>query len=281
VSLVSEPISFSSVSPNAIASYRRDGVVCLRGLVATKWIEKARRGVLRNLSQPGQFFRDHTPPGSPGRYVFDYWTWPDIPEFREVIFDSPLAEFSGKLMAAQHVNLVMDNWFMREIGATTAAPWHHDEPYFDFIGPLCVVWLPLEAAPKSEGLTFVRGSHRWGQLFVAPQFSANVPFVCAGEAYSPVPDIDAEPASYELLSWAVGLGDCLVFDFRTLHSTTGKSSPALSTQHRLSLRFGSETALFKPRGPWTEETSTYVINQGQKVDAPIDCPLMPRAWACS
>ncbi|GIT27692.1 MAG: hypothetical protein CM1200mP41_37360 [Gammaproteobacteria bacterium] len=41
---------------------------------------------------------------------------------------------------------------MREIGATTAAPWHHDEPYFDFTGRLCVVWLPLEAAPKSEGL---------------------------------------------------------------------------------------------------------------------------------
>ena len=122
MSLVSKPISFTSVSPEAIASYRRNGVVCLRGLVAPKWIEKARRGVLRNLSQPGRFFRDHTPPESPGRYVFDYWTWPDIPEFREVIFDSPLAEISGKLMRAQHVNLVMDNWFMREIGATTAAP---------------------------------------------------------------------------------------------------------------------------------------------------------------
>ena len=270
--------SFSAVSQDAIKAYREDGVVCFRGMIADEWLDLAERGIARNLQSPGQFFRDHTPPDSPGRYVFEYWTWRDTPELEQVIFQSPLAKMAGTLMRARHVNMVMDNWFMREAGASNGAPWHHDEPYFDFEGTLCVVWVPLDFAPITDGLTFVRGSHRWGQLYVAPQFSQNVPFTSEGSAYKSVPDIDADPSGYEFLSWDVNVGDCLVFDFRTLHCVTSKASPAKATQKRLTLRFGAEDTIFNPRGKWTQETSEYLINQGQLPGTVIDCELMPRVW---
>ena len=126
--------AFSVVDETTILNYEANGVVCLRGMIHPRWVDLAREGVQRNLKYPGKFFRDHTPEGSRGRYVFDFWTWPDIPEFRKIIFDSPLAGVAGELMRSQYINLVMDNWFMREAGATNAAPWHHDEPYFDFDG---------------------------------------------------------------------------------------------------------------------------------------------------
>jgi len=270
--------AFSVVDETTILNYEANGVVCLRGMIHPRWVDLAREGVQRNLKYPGKFFRDHTPEGSRGRYVFDFWTWPDIPEFRKIIFDSPLAGVAGELMRSQYINLVMDNWFMREAGATNAAPWHHDEPYFDFEGRLCIVWVPLEPMNRSEGLTFVKGSHRWGQLFVAPQFSENVPFVCEGDRYKPMPDIDSVPNRHEFLSWDVELGDCLVFDFRTIHSITSKSETACSTHHRLSLRFGSHDVQFNPRGPWTKETTDYLISLGQRPSKPINCPLLPKVW---
>jgi len=266
------------VTTEAVQAYRDDGVVCLRNVISDQWLDLAHQGVAHNLEHPGRFFRDHTPADSPGRYVFEYWTWRDTPAIKKIILESPLAQIAGELMQAQHVNMVMDNWFMREAGASNGAPWHHDEPYFDFEGTLCVVWVPLDSAPITDGLTFVRGSHRWGELYVAPQFSENVPFTCEGSAYKPVPDIDADPGAYEFLSWNVNVGDCLVFDFRTLHCVTSKASPAKATQKRLTLRFGAEDTIFNPRGKWTQETSEYLINQGQSPGTAIDCELMPRVW---
>ncbi len=182
-------------------------------------------------------------------------------------------------MQANHVHMVMDNWFMREAGASNGAPWHHDEPYFDFEGTLCIIWIPLERAPIEDGLTFVRGSHRWGQLYVAPEFSENVPFICEGSQYQPVPDIDAHSGDYEFLSWEVDVGDCLVFDFRTLHCVTNRDQSAQQSQRRMTFRFGADDTVFSPRGKWTEETSAYLMGLGQKPDSPIDCDLMPKVWA--
>lgn len=270
--------SFSTVSEDAIGAYQEDGVVCLRGMIADEWLDLARKGIDQNLQYPGRFFRDHTPADSLGRYVFEYWSWPDTPEIKKIVLHSPLAQIAGELIQAQQVNMVMDNWFMREAGASNGAPWHHDEPYFDFEGTLCVVWIPLDPAPMTDGLNFVRGSHNWGELYIAPEFSKNVPFTCEGSAYKPVPDIDADPSAYEFLSWNVNVGDCLVFDFRTLHCVMSKSEAAKQSQRRLTLRFGAEDTIFSPRGKWTEETSEYLINQGQSPGTAIDCELMPRVW---
>jgi len=253
-------------------------VVCLRGMIADKWLDLARKGINHNLQCPGRFFRDHTPAGSSSRYVFEYWTWPDTPEIKDIVLDSPVAQIAGELMQAEQVNMVMDNWFMREAGASNGAPWHHDEPYFDFEGTLCVVWMPLDPAPITDGLTFVRGSHHWGELYVAPEFSKNVPFTCEGSAYKSIPDIDADPSAYELFSWNVNVGDCLVFDFRTLHCVTSKDKAAEESQRRLTLRFGAEDTIFNPRGNWTKETSEYLMSLGQKSGAPIACDLMPKVW---
>ena len=40
------------------------------------------------------------------------------------------------LLDARRVNLVMDNWFLRQAGATSRPPFHHDISYFDFDGTI-------------------------------------------------------------------------------------------------------------------------------------------------
>lgn len=269
---------FRTTDQAAQAAYRDDGVVCLRGAFGREWLDRARAGIERNLAAPGPFFRDHTRPGATGRYLFEFWSWPRIPELRRLVFDSPAGEIAGGLIGDRRPTMVMDNWFLREAGAIDAAPWHHDEPYFDFEGRLCILWLPLEPVARVDGLTFVRGSHRLGQLFAAAQFSENLAFECHGDAYAPMPDFANDPARWQLLSTDMDAGDCLVFDFRTVHAATRPGRALDRDSHRMTLRFAAEGTIFRPRGPWTREISDHLIAQGQQIGAPLDCPLMPRVW---
>ncbi|MGI9414687.1 MAG: phytanoyl-CoA dioxygenase family protein [Hyphomicrobiales bacterium] len=270
--------SFTEITAEAVAAYRRDGVMCLRGAFDPYWIDLTIRGIERNMANPGRFFRDQTPEGSPGRYMFEYWSWRDIPEFVELVENSPAAEIAGRLMDAAASTLIMDNWFMKEAGAANGAPWHHDKPYFDFEGTMCNVWFPLEDASAEEGLSFVKGSHLWPEIFKPMDFREHTPFDGDMTAYADMPDIDAQADAHAFLSWDVAAGDCLVFDLKTVHGAAAGRKPLANTIRRMSLRFAAEDAVFKPRGTWTEETAQHLIGLGQKVGGPLDCDLLPTVW---
>ena len=57
----------SLVSEGDVATFRRDGAVCLRGAFDQAWIEALRRAVDRDIAAPGSLARFNTPPGRPGR----------------------------------------------------------------------------------------------------------------------------------------------------------------------------------------------------------------------
>lgn len=270
--------SFTETSADAIAAYERDGVVCLRNVFSPELIDLTARGIERNIANPGRFFRDQTPDGSPGRYMFEYWAWPGIPEFAELIQASPAAEIAGRLMEAHSTTLIMDNWFVKEAGAANGAPWHHDLPYFDFHGPMCNVWFPLEDASREEGLSFVRGSHLWPKTFKPMDFREHTPFDGDMTDYADMPDIDAQKDNYDFLSWDVAAGDCLVFDLKCVHGAGAGRKPLANTIRRMSLRFAAEDAIFQPRGTWTEETAEHLIAIGLRPGGPLDCALLPTIW---
>jgi ectoine hydroxylase-related dioxygenase (phytanoyl-CoA dioxygenase family) len=279
---ITDAPAFRTWDTTARAAYDRDGVVCLRQAFAGNWLEQMAAGIEQDRRQPGRFFRDQTPEGSPAKYVFSYWSWPNNAALRDVVLNSPAAEIAGRLMNATRVTMIMDNWFLREAGATNGAPWHHDEPYFDFDGGrMCAVWTPLEPASCEEGLTFAAGSHLWGRLFMPLHFRQRAPFdgVEKRGGYEPVPDIDSEPEKYRLLSWALEPGDCLVFDLRTLHCATAGTKPLQREIRRLSLRFGDQDVRFKPRGVWTEEITQFLIEQGQIAGGKLNCPMLPQVWS--
>lgn len=263
----------------AVAAYRRDGVVCLRGAIGPSWLERIAEGIEADRAAPGPFFRDQTPEGSPARYLFSYWMWPDNPAIAAVARTGPAPAIAARLLGAARAHLLMDNWFLREAGAANGAPWHHDEPYFDFTGGgMCAVWIPLEAATEEEGLTFIAGSHRDYPLFQPKNFKLDQAFDGVGSDYAVMPDFDAPSFDDRRLSWGMAPGDCLVFDLRTVHGASAGRRPLDKTIRRLSLRYGDQDVRFRPRGSWTAETARFLEEQGQAVDAPLDCPMLPRVW---
>lgn len=268
------------LSPEAVAAYRRDGVVCLRGALDAHWLDRAAKGIARSLASPGPMFIDYTSAGAVGAYANDFWVWQRIPEFRELIFDSPMAAIAGQLMGAAETVLFTDNWMIRRAGAADRAPWHHDLPYFDADGEMCVLWVPLEPVEPGGGVDVVRGSHRWDKIFMPVHFGSHEPKAPPGGAYAVMPDLEAERDRHEFLSWTLAPGDCLAFTGLTVHGAAGGASAAAAarTIRRLTMRFVAGDATYRRRGAWTKATADVLEAQGLRDGDPLACELLPVLW---
>ncbi len=263
-----------------VEAYDRDGVVCLRGVFDACWIELVARGIERNLANPGKYFKDNSPVGSAGRYLTDFWSWFHIPEFQEYAFDSPAAELAGRLMQAEGVILLEDNWFLKEPGTTTRTPWHQDEPYYDVAGTFCSVWMPLDPVTRDNGIEFVRGSHRWGRLFVPANFSDQRPLGAAleikGERYDIMPDVQADRGAYEIVSWELEPGDCIVFSARTVHGAPGNQG-ARHTSRRMSTRWAKRDAVYHRKDcPWSDLVGGHGLEDGDLLEGVVFPPVWRR-----
>jgi len=276
----------SAVKPADIEAYRRDGVVCLRGLFEPHWLEVVGRGIEKDFANPSPRFEARTFAGSAGdgaaaRYCEDFWVWSVFPEFEDFVRNSPAAAIAAALLGARRVNLVMDNWFVREAGALGRAPWHHDIAYFDFEGTMCVLWLPLEASNRDQGIAFVRGSHLWDRLFMRVLFKDHRPDGAAGEVrgrrYELPPDIDAARSQYDIVSFDMAPGDCLVFDIRTLHGAASVAPPE-KTVRRYSLRLAAEDGRIRYRGDWARRERAIFEQAGHGEGDALDSAFFPRLW---
>ena len=126
-----------------IENYKTDGAVFLRNKFDLSWIEKLKIGIKKDIKSPSPRFKSHTIQKNIPAYLEDYWTWDSVSEFKDFVFNSPVSQIAAELMSAKKVNLLMDNWFLREAGAKSSTPFHHDISYFDVDGTLCILWLPL------------------------------------------------------------------------------------------------------------------------------------------
>ena len=245
------------LTPNEINQFKTDGAIFLKDKFDISWIKKLQKGIERDIKNPSPRFKSHTTQKGVPSYLEDYWTWHLIPEFKEFVYDSPYAKIASELMSAKKINLVMDNWFFREAGSKSGAPFHHDISYFDFEGSMCVLWLPLESVSKEEGIAWIKGSHLWDKLFIRTRF--NEGHLVDGEAgtvngktYDITPDILNNKDDYEFLQWDLELGDCIFFDMRTLHGSLNQVTPKKDI-HRYTLRMAKEGSIIEYRGDWAQE----------------------------
>ena len=254
------------ISKIEIENYKRDGAVFLKNKFDINWIEKLKIGIEKDIKKPSPRFKSHTIKKNIPAYLEDYWTWDLIPEFKEFVFNSPYAKIASELMSAKKINLVMDNWFLREAGSVSSTPFHHDISYFDMEGTMCVLWLPLQTTKKDEGVAWVKGSHLWDKLFLRVLFKDGHKVEgkecdIDGKKYEIPPDILANKAKYEFLKWDCEIGDCVIFDMRTLHGTLSSSIPK-KTLSRYTLRVAKEDTKISYVGDWTSYNYRKAMKDG-------------------
>jgi len=206
-----------------IERFRQDGVALLRGVFA-EWVETLLNGLQRNLDNPQQFAFpcESNPAGEPGRFFDSYCNWQLIPEYLDYISHSCAASIAGQFMDTEYAQFFHEHAFMKAAGTQRATPWHQDLPYYCVDGfKTASVYVSLDHADADVAVQFVKGSHRWQQLFYPRVFEDGSAFNDdqSGTKLEPVPDIDANREQYDIATWSLEPGDAIVFDFRTLHGT--------------------------------------------------------------
>lgn len=258
-----------------IDEFERNGAVCLRGLFDQAWLDALAAGLDKNFSDPGPDHTQYTKAGEPGGFYDDYCNWNRIAEYRKFVLDSPAAEIAARLMRSETARIYHEHVLVKEPGTREVTPWHHDLPYYGVSGDqLCSIWLPLDPVPQTACPEFIAGSHQSGVLYYPRLFINHQNYAGGEEGFETIPDIDAHREDYDVLSWDLGQGDCIVFHMRTIHgapATTG-----LKTRRRgFSTRWLGDDARFAVR-PW--KTSPPYREVSLNPGDPMEHASFPIAW---
>ena len=249
------------IADSQIETFQRDGVVLVRGLFADQ-VDLLRKGIARNMADPGPFASENAKPGETGRFFDDYCNWDRIPEFREAIHASPVAQVAADLMQSQSVQIFHDHVLVKEPGTSLATPWHQDGPYYFVEGRQTVsFWSPLD--PVSEAtLRCVPGSHLWEKEVLPTRWVSEQGFFPDEGQYMPVPDPDAE--GMRVIEYAMQPGDAVAFHFRILHGARGNDSPV--RRRAFSLRLVGDDARYVQRpGPTSPPFPGHEMVPGQRL----------------
>lgn len=254
---------------NDTATYRADGIVCLRGVMPLDWIELLREAVEVALAEPGPHAEEYAK--GAGRFFGDLDLWHRHKTFRRFVLESPAAEIAGRVMGSSKVNFFYDQLLVKEPGTAERTPWHQDQPYWAVAGrDVCSIWLPLDPIEKETCVEYVAGSHAW-PAFSPYHFADGTPYADTG--LPPLPDIEAERDRHRIVSFAMEPGDCLVFQAMIVHG-----APANSSAHRrraLATRWTGDDARYCVR---PGEVAIPTSDPGLAHGDPMDCDLFPVVW---
>tara|TARA_B100000676_G_scaffold286473_1_gene316111 strand:- start:3816 stop:4691 length:876 start_codon:yes stop_codon:yes gene_type:complete len=215
-----------SVPEEAIQSYERDGVVCLRHAIAQDWIATLAEGMELAIQQSSE--RDLAisiaNPGEPGFFFYDTFMWQRIDNFKRFAFESNAADLAMQVMRSKSLIFYFDFMLVKEPGTSRKTPWHYDEAYWPVTGEqICNFWIALDHIPIETALRFVRGSHqKRDQKFRSVHFDPNDAYGDPEDLPVP-PDWDCIEGDHEIVYAPLEPGDVLVFHSRTHHSAPGNS----------------------------------------------------------
>ena len=211
------------LDPAAIRAFERDGVVCLRGAVGAPWLARIEAGITAALTGASTDLDVVQGKGDTGRFTFSSQAWQQVDQFRDFIFDGPVADLARQVMRSTTLRLFYDFLLIKEGGSASAAtPWHQDHSFYPLKGRMVVnSWTALDPIPPETALRFWKGSHRAGTVYRAVNFADPAqPYKHARMEMPVIPDVDALPEA-EIITAAMDPGDLLIFTSRTVHGAPG------------------------------------------------------------
>ncbi len=249
------------VSQEQIDAFQTDGVVLIKGLFAD-YVDTIAAGIERNMAEPGPHAAENLNAGEGGRFFDDYCNWTRIPEFEEVVRNSPAGAVAAQLMRSQAVQVFHDHVLVKEPGTSKPTPWHQDSPYYFVEGQQTVsFWSPVDRVTDAS-LRCVAGSHLWEKEVLPTKWLNEDNFYPDDGQYIPVPDPDAE--DMRVVEWPMEPGDAVAFNYRILHGARGN---AAGTRRRaFSLRLLGDDARYVERpGRTSPPFDGHAMQAGQKL----------------
>ena len=260
------------ITDEEVRTFREDGVVLLKGLFDMDWVERVRDLAEADMSAPGEMKQELAKEGDPGRFFNNTFLWPRNGEFRDIVFNSPAAQTAARVMDAGKVNIVFDQFLIKEPGTQERTRWHHDLPYWPIDGDqVCTLWLALDPVDAASGaVEYVRGSHRWGMRYKAEAFLGEGRYK---EDLPPVPDIDGMRGELEFIQPELEPGDCTVHHGLTVHGAPGNAT-ADRRRRAYITRWAGDNVVYYPRPGIQPMLRDPDIPPG----GPLDSDLWPVVW---
>lgn len=262
------------VAEDAVASYARDGVVVIRGLITGEEIDLARSGVRKAVASPSPAAIVASGPDDPGRFFEDFCRWSEIDEIGRVALRSAVPKAATELMDSLSCRLFHDHILIKEEGTEQPTPWHQDQPYYNVSGRGISAWIPLDPIPRDACPEFWAGSHLGPWRLPRTFLDQEARWFPEG-TLAELPDIEANRSDYDIRRWELGLGDVIFFDFLTVHSAPG--FPYEGGRRVLNLRYLSAEARHASR-PWKTSPEFPGLQRELPDGAEFDHPYFPPAW---
>ena len=258
-----------------IAAFEADGAVCLRGVFSADWIEQLRAGTEEALSRHGPYASVQSDHNDPGFFYTEYFLWRRLSVFRDFALGSTASEVASRLLGCDTIRYFYDGLSVKEPNTAKPSQWHQDQPYYPVDGKLLVIWTPMDAVKHESSLRIIRGSHQWKKWFRPVLFKGDKDMERPESHYEPLPDVDAEPERYEVLSWDVEPGDCVAFHGFALHGARGNATN--ERRRALSTTWLGDDAVYAPRPGELEKHFQYMTAKipGERL---TDDRLFPLAW---
>jgi ectoine hydroxylase-related dioxygenase (phytanoyl-CoA dioxygenase family) len=260
-----------TVTPDMVETFQRDGVVLVKGLWKD-WVPRIAAGIERNMADPGPYGAENLKPGEAGRFFDDYCNWERIPEFRDVIYHSDVAQVAASLMQSPRVQMFHDHVLVKEPGTRQKTPWHQDQPYYNIDGMQNIsMWIPVDPVSRAATLEFVAGSHKGPWLMPRTFMDHQAKWFPEG-SLADLPDVEATRAAQPILGWAIEPGDVVCFHMLTLHAAGGVEGPG--RRRVFSLRFLGDDTTHAPRA-WPTSPDFPGLADQLPAGAPMKHPLFP------
>lgn len=232
------------VTQQQIDDFQRDGAVLIKGIFQD-WVSVIKAGIARNMIEPSEYASENSVAAGEGRFFDDYCNWRRIPEFEQVIRESPAAQTAAQVMQSKTAQFFHDHVLVKAGGTAKPTPWHQDSPYYFVEGEQTVsFWIPVDPV-KEASLRLIAGSHRWTKPVRPVSWADDSDFYEQSEDWMPVPDPDAHPDDFTVLEWVMEPGDAVLFDYRTVHGARGNDRQ--QDRRVLSLRWLGDDARYVQR----------------------------------
>ena len=257
-----------AITQDEINTFDVDGVVCLRQFFDTNTIELLQEIAEENILTTRPMAIDASQGGT-GRFFGDTFVWAHHPHLKEFVWHSPAADMAKEILQSNKINVIFDQFLIKDPGTSTPTLWHHDQTYWPVAGSqVATMWIALDPVTNATGaVEYIKGSHKWGKRFKAVSFKDKDMYK---EDLPEVPDIAANRDKYEFIQYEMEAGDCTLHHGLTLHGAPGNSS---QTQKRRAyiIRWAGDDVTYDPR----PNLQPMLRDPGIKVGDPLDCELFP------
>lgn len=270
-----------------ITHFQRDGAVCLRGFLESRWIDMLREN-FNELKAAAFDMTDYYSDAEEGEAIkraprtslLKDDNWMTSAPMKRFLFESGIAEACARVTRSSKVNIYEDLMIYKAAAPNQRTPWHQDEPQWPLTGvQLSSAWLCLESVTADTGaLRFIAGSHR-GPLYIPYAPAAQQHLVEQDMHFfegGKLPDVDADPEHYRVISWDTEPGDIVIFHPRVIHAAFG--SDAERPRRTFSIRFLGDDVRWQTKSsvmfPWLEANE---LKDGD----PFGGERFPQVWAAS